>query len=569
MEPYRVTFLALDPRLEPVPGATVTVYEAQLDRSDAGREVVRNGPAKSDEVARGYRGRAPGHPPIWTGTTDGLGRCEIVLDAEFYYVGVEHDLVGSSADEGVSRRLDREVVEVVLEPCTRVTGVVRDGDGRGAPGARVDAWPIGGAPDSTPSRLDTRTDGDGRYELRLVSGSTFALRASFEGRVSDVAQVEATGVGGPRQRDLQLPGAFRVVGVVHAPDGSPPVRGEVRVTPAPPESGRRRMAPVDTRGGEVGRFEVLLTRPGEYFVAAHAPGLAHSAFERVVLDADRPVADVTLRLQHHGQLAGQALEPDGSPRAGLDLRVNRQRPGEIGWELREPALLARTAADGTFRVEGVQPSSKYTFTFAPNPEQPEMLQRVRDVQGGCDDVVLRLDAALLSPARVTGEVLDGATGDPLPRFEVTVREVRDYGFVSGAPSAFVTEDGRFEIASLVRAARYDLQVSVEGRQTMTCPQWTAEADHHVQVVFPEPGTVECRVWDRNGAPVTGTAVRFVPEGGGFDSVAARTDEQGAVEVSLAPATYAVHVAVPAGVRPPPSDLEVRPGTRQRMDVHLK
>ena len=368
--------------------------------------------------------------------------------------------------------------------------------------------------------------------------------------------------------DLQLPGAYRVLGVVLAPDGSPAAGATVSARPL---SGARSVgskAGLDPEGLGKGRFELLLSRPGEYLVAAHAPGMAHSEFQRVVLADDGPAQDVTLRLQPLGSLEGRVLDPAGEPRPGLELKVNRQVPGAIAWAHDEDALLARTDEHGQFRVEGVQPSSKYTFTFAPNPEHPTLLQRVRDIEGWRKDAVLHLDPAIVSPASVTGRVLDGATGLPMTRFEVTVRKLRERGHSSGRPSAFTAEDGRFELGGLVRGQRYALQVEVDGRQVVVCPEWLAEGEHQVEVVFPEQAAVECVVWTRDGAPAEETLVRFVPTGDISNSVRGRTDEAGRVLVSLDPGTYSVHAGVPAGVRPDPQTVEVRAGERRRVDVQL-
>jgi RNA polymerase sigma-70 factor (ECF subfamily) len=575
VEPYQVIILAVDNTLEPVVGARVSVHEAQLYRSTSSdgsstAPGASGGAAGAQASERAYTGRAPGTEPVWTGTTDGLGNCVLRLDREFCYVNVEHEHFGPSTDEGVSRRLDGKVLRIVLEPSTHVTGVVRGSDGNGVPGARVQAWTTGGDADvKGTARFVTQSDGHGRYEFNLPAGLVFGLRASEEGRYSDQAQVYATRLGGAQEVDLQLPGAYRVLGIVLQPDGSPAVQGTVRARSVSGAQSKVRSANLDPEEFGKGRFEVLMTKPGEYIVTAHAPGMAHSEVQRVVLDDDGRTHDVTLRLQPLGSLEGRVLDPEGEPRPGLEMKVNRQQPGATAWVPREEALLTRTDAKGVFRVEGVQPSSKYTFTFAPNPDHPNLLQRVRNIEGWRKDAELHLDPALVHPASVTGRVLDGATGRPMTRFEVTTRKIRERGHASGRPAVFSAEDGRFELGGLERGLRYALQVEVDGRQAVVCPEWTAEGEHHVEIVFPEQAAVECMVWTRDGAPASETLLSFVPTEDRTDSARGRTDEEGTVVVLLDPGSYQVHALVSAGIRPEPQTVEVQAGERRRVDVQLK
>ncbi len=578
VDPYELTVLVLDTMHEPLMGTEVFVYDAQLVSSEVPQSEGLRGAGSSkpepdeQDSQRAYSGRARGAKPFWSGWTDGSGRCTLRLDREYCMVTVEHELYGPSSDHGVARRLDGQVLRVVLEPCTRVTGAVRDGEGRLVPGAWVGAGNVGGRVGRGLGRShSTRADDAGRYEFKLPAGHTYALMASHDDLHSRAIRVEALDEGGEREVDLVLPGGFRVLGMVLTPDGGAAPEGGVRILSALDNRPRRRVELEAERFGK-GRFEAMLSAPGEFLVVAHAPGWGNSKPHRVALDPDHPMDDITLRLEPLVTLEGRVLDPGGEPCPGLDLQVNRQRINSTGWASDEEALHVRTDAVGGFVVEGVQSSSRYTFTFAPNPDQPDLLQRVRGIEGGRRDVELRLDPDLVKATSVSGRVLDGAGGAPVLSFEVSLMKVMPDGHSSRNPQSFTSEDGHFEISGLVRGQVYLLRIDTEGRQAVVCPEWTADGPHSVEIVLPEPASLECVVWTRDGVPAPEVTLSLMPQGEKrrlLGGVRATTDKLGVATLGVGPGDYKLHALVPSAMKPEAIEVELYAGGRQRVDVHLR
>lgn len=157
---------------------------------------------------------------------------------------------------GVGPQVTEDVSDAGLHPVATLRGVVREADGRPAPGARVVCEGCGGEDGQGEDRhLSARTDGEGRFQLPIVvkHGQRFRLVAEAHGQRG---WAEAGRVG--QEALLTLAGPTPVSGRVLGP-GQKPLPGAAVVFSEP------LLSPVQLVTGMDGRFSGRVL-PGLYQV---------------------------------------------------------------------------------------------------------------------------------------------------------------------------------------------------------------------------------------------------------------------------------------------------------------
>jgi hypothetical protein len=224
-------------------------------------------------------------------------------------------------------------VNITLEPGEPLPYRVTDSEGNGVAGAQVEIW-YRHSPSGHFTRDRLSADARGVFTASVGVGERFTITATgFEPRT--VAQPDL-GVD-PRKRTVVLTPLLRVAGRVVDPLGQPVVAGEVRCR----EEGDTRTpwgAALAARVDADGRFETPPLRPRQWEVRAAAPGWAEA--RALVWPGD---AGVELRLERPVRIEGRVLLPGGAPGQGVELWARGADP------------LTHTAADGSFRLDGIPP----------------------------------------------------------------------------------------------------------------------------------------------------------------------------------------------------------------------
>jgi 5-hydroxyisourate hydrolase-like protein (transthyretin family) len=256
--------------------------------------------------------------------------------------------------------------------------------------------------------------------------------------------VEAPGVV-----DVELPPAGMLRGrVVEAATGAPVPEFTFSVEPMNPEPGARHQGGVH-RGEQSpdGTFTVSVP-VGAYRVSAGAPGFtaAEAAEVRV---SDREPALVELRLGRGVTVTGRVTDESGTPLADADVMVMgpEHGPSRTRRMARVGPGHAKTDADGTFRITGVEPGEAHvhvrmtgyvTFRKTINAE-------------GTTDLDVRLARGLSLRGVVT------RNGKPLQGVQVSASTPA----IGGEHQPAITDaDGRFTLTGLV-AARYTVSAYFE------------------------------------------------------------------------------------------------------------
>lgn len=269
---------------------------------------------------------------------------------------------------------------------------------------------------------------------------------------------------------------------------------------------------LEARTDRQGRFAFLDVRPAKgYVVRAFAPGQGAASAPRQDL-RDRQVLDVgDLVLPVTGGWTGRVVDGDGVGLPDVRVAVTWQVESMLGLVLADPDLLpeveaeGRTAADGTFRIEGLEPGPK-TIVVASRSHGGKVLTGPKVVAGAAAPLP---DIALAGAGVVAGRV-EWDDGKPAPGARVFAGEPKP-----GKPTLRATlcaADGTF---------RLDHLEGEEVRLGVFVPGIPVDPSEDVRVGtldtvirLPAAGSVAGRVARKaDGAPVARFGIRLEPAGG--------------------------------------------------------
>lgn len=208
--------------------------------------------------------------------------------------------------------------------------------------------------------------------------------------------------------------------------------------------------------GEVGAFSFNdLETPGTFLLTFEVDGFA-SETQGVPLGPGESVSGLTVVLSDAtGVITGQASSSDGGPLGGVTVTVSGG-----GQTLSTDTLTS--GAVGSFRLSGLPLPGTYSVSFDIDGFARETLQ----VSLGADNPEATANAVLTSSVgRITGQVLDDVTGDPIAGAQVEVSDGSTVRATTSA-SAPASQRGRFSIGDLAPGA-YTITATTEDGDTLT------------------------------------------------------------------------------------------------------
>lgn len=251
----------------------------------------------------------------------------------------------------------RAPIELRLEPGGTVRGRVLAPDGRGVPDAEAFVFPEAWAEvrenprviywrtdAGTREAIVTRCDAEGRFEVDgLPLGVPLcatALHRPFA-RATDACGVTLTESAPEASVTVRLRASAAVVVRLRDPEGRPIVEGQIEVGEGFGE----------TRGqlDEAGTARVTGLAPGPTVLGVYVDGFV-PVREEVTL-GEGETLERTLRLSRGLSISGAVLDEAEVPVEGASVQASREGAR------RSPVARTRTAADGTFRIEGLEPGS--------------------------------------------------------------------------------------------------------------------------------------------------------------------------------------------------------------------
>ncbi len=375
--------------------------------------------------------------------------------------GGEYDLRVESAGflpaivSRVAVEEDRESrgVRVELRPAARLTGLVRDADGKPVAGARIAAQHTAS---SGLRVLEAQTDSSGRFVLEELEPDGMVTldveHADFHGHKVDAVAASA---GEVRVTLRALP---RLTGTVVDARGKPVPSFTVLAQLESAED-RRRARP-RTLAGENGRFDRAIA-PGSYTVSIRAPGLAPKTLRDIVVGPTGQVDVGEVKLEEGGVIRGVVI--DGAtkkPLVGCSVRVlggrSRLRPGAAG------SGATVTDGDGRFELRDLR-SGRVSIQVLHADYVPARIGPLV-----VDDVDEELRVELVIGKTVRGTVLDAA-GKPCAGENVYLIGRGELARVAGVNQRTKTDaKGAFEFRGLKPGA-YRIIAHSFDRKTKSTP----------------------------------------------------------------------------------------------------
>lgn len=461
--------------------------------------------------------------------TDGSGRFDFgPLPPREFSVGVGGSSWArqSRFEQADLRRRQRIDLELELSRAKRVNGVVIDKDG-----APVSAVPVLLLGESEPVMLaHGRALGarmaisgcDGRFSMPVPEGAMdFRLAAVPRDHAPAVSALIDEAATAPAVK-LRIGPGRAVEGVVTDPDGRPLADVEVAVLSS---SRMARAVPASELFGPFtglewihrtdadGRFRVPLGS-GDWVVAFGKEGFVPNKRNAAV--GDGPLEEIAVVLNPAVPIRGRVVDSAGEPVAFASMSI-----GLAGDSLG----VAGSDADGFFELMAPQAGRFTLFVFDPNSDRRTSLS----VQAPGTDVVVELPATV----RISGRVVDGETGEPVPGAWITSTMVgRPSDHFGNARSGL---DGSYSI-DVHEAGTYQLEVQVDGyRKIDPVEIQVAAGEGSAEVVIElERGlSVSGRVVDPGGEAVVAAQIRAtqVDDQGREVIVRDTTDPDGAFELN--------------------------------------
>ncbi|MBN1419679.1 MAG: sigma-70 family RNA polymerase sigma factor [Planctomycetes bacterium] len=279
--------------------------------------------------------------------------------------------------------------------------------------------------------LQTKTDADGRYLFEGIRGfGEAALGAFKEGRSQAIKRLRIEGGSALTDIDLVMAEGKTLAGRVLAADGSPVTDAVVSVATAWTSTDHifwpAGLAPTD----ENGRFRLgFEARATACHLRVNSDSRGQGFFVEVPVTDE--AADLTLNV--FARVEGRITWADGTPAAGLTVRVNGRLP-------EPPIPVSRmgirsyvvhdglVGEDGRYVIETLHPKLNYDIFVIDGslgekearekPLTPSFREFFRLAAGE----VKVWDRAVAKPITIRGRIRTETTGTPLPEGQVGVRK---------------------------------------------------------------------------------------------------------------------------------------------------
>jgi hypothetical protein len=347
-------------------------------------------------------------------------------------------------------------LEIHLAPAVELTGEVVDPEGRPVAGAEVRL--LGTASEAALLPVADRfvSGPDGRFTFAAPEGTVLeATRPGFLPGRAELGPLERVNrkvvieLGG--RHVAPLPAAAISGEVVLGPEGRPAEGALVSATRMGPRSVGDAPSAQSVTGAD-GLFTLRDLTPGRYRVAAHADGRAPASLRGILAGAEA----LRLELTAGSSLRGCVRDASsGAPVAPFTVMVFERRSalGRVAQR-----SLSVVEPGGCYALDDLTPGPAAVVFSAPG-YAPSEETRVDLPAAGGEAVV---DGRLVAGGRLTGRVIDDATGAPLAGAVLSVE-----GMLASAASTFPVlaggesdAEGRFALAGLPR--RFSLQVAAAG-----------------------------------------------------------------------------------------------------------
>ena len=530
-------------KIVPAPGNGILPVRLEPPRRIAGKVVDETG-GRPVQNAVLWVGWPPATPPILS-DADGSFQLELPPGGEGWAES------GAAGFLPGSRRFVRKgepgPLLLKLAPAATIAGSVVDSAGHPVPGAGID---LEGAPGGEPFR----TGPDGKFRLPgLRPGSAYKLTASHEGFAPTAATVRTAPAGrASSPARIVLHDGARVSGRLAGEDGSPVAGAELALVSPEDQIGSRAAR---ARSDSEGKFAFRHLLPGVFNLIALHPRHAKLRVEGIEVSAGAPVDLGRLTMPDGTFIEGQVVDGQGSPVAEAEIMTMSLEADVMDLHAFRDGGASNhgrvtTGPDGKFRLEGLNPGSRYEL-MAVHPAYG--MASAPGVKAPTEKPV-RIEMRRM---RILSGRVVGPEGEPVAGAELSwVQESRTgSGFGMSTSSIGVTDnDGRFQapdvspdLGDLVARA----QGYLEGRVSRT--QIPAEGEvTDLRIVLERGSILDVRVVGAEGEPIPGVWVSASLQrapgepqifSSSFPQAPRVTDAEGRSRISVTPGAYEVSALV--------------------------
>lgn len=351
---------------------------------------------------------------------------------------------------------DESGITLLLESGCVVSGVVRDGAGRGLPDVMVSTQPDA----ARLGTVSTQTDAAGLFELEGVPAGRITLQVWAEGTYTRVGPTLEVLPDRPNTVEIVLAGTARLVVQVITSDGSD-LPEDLHVALRPRSAPRSRSAgagPLRAQPDATGRCELTRLEAGSYQLQVEtASRLYLPVTERSVELREGAGQEVAITLDRGAAINGVVRNTDGSSARNFRVSLTMRESGG-----RVQRRSASSDADGRF-VFDLLPAGIATLEINANGFLPVKQDNLAVPAGADVPVTLTVDRGTQLEGRVTDE-----DGNPCPNVNVIARPYGDSSF-RAVSQAITGPDGRYAMSGL-RAGTYVVYAVRRGGGRSTASQ---------------------------------------------------------------------------------------------------
>lgn len=443
-------------------------------------------------------------------------------------------------------------IEVKLEPGVEIAGRVTR-NGAGVAGVRVMAFGEG-------TNATTETGADGSFTIGDLTPGPLTLNFGKEDEfIQQMRQVTA-----PKSDFvLELPPGGRVVGrVVDKTTRQPVTTFEAGVSPSRGGGGMVFITPGQTKPftSESGSFVLENVPAGQTTVVAKAPGYTTARVPNITVEEGKATQEIEVALEHGVRAVGKVTGPNGSPLAGVEVRIDLFSGGRMQPRGSFNDDRAATDSNGEFTFDNLEPGDK-TFVFSKS-----------GLVGTSKTVTLsgtetRVDAQLSNGVRVTGVVVSEG-GSPVA--DATVSATSATAGESGSGSTRTDAGGNFQLEAMA-PGRYTFRAGKRGEAQGTLRDFDISTGAPVRIVLQTGGVISGRVIGLTPEELQqATVMAQSPNGGASSAV----DSNGNYRIEGAP-TGTVRLSARAtgmfgmGKTSPQVSVQLEPGGSATADIEFK
>ncbi len=278
------------------------------------------------------------------------------------------------------------------------------------------------AKDAASGRLKiVGTDGNGQFRVEHLGQGIWSAQAYSEGFASNIVRAITMLDGNdPQPILIELDTEHLITGIVVTPDGTPIPGARVQVARVKP----RPVIAGGTDSGEDGSFIVDRLPAGSYGVLVMMPGYSNQRVGRTEAGGD-PLRIVLVVKAH---IRGRVVAPDGAPIPSFSLELLSPMRGKTQYR-KLGKVFPFENPNGDFVITDADPTEYVILArapgFAATYSAPFIASRNEGGEGsGIIDIVMK------NGATITGQVIDGVSGNGVPGVEVSLH-MADYQVQEG------------------------------------------------------------------------------------------------------------------------------------------